>query len=66
MACTFITTCMFVCARQVFNMPMIMGIFDRFNAFLSLTVKHGDFVRVCVQSHIQHVAELLIERKKLD
>lgn len=66
MACTFITTCMFVCVRQVFNMPMIMGIFDRFNAFLSLTVKHGDFVRVCVQSHIQHVAELLIERKKLD
>lgn len=64
MVCVFITTCMFVCVRRVFNMPVIIGIFDRFNAFLSLTVKHGDFVRVCVQSCIQHVAELLIERKK--
>lgn len=64
MACVFITTCMFVCMRQVFNMP-IMGTLDRFNAFLSLTVKHDDFVRVCVQSCIQHVAELLIEWKKI-
>lgn len=61
----FITTCMFVCLRQVLDMQMIMRTFDRFNTFLPLTVKPADWACVCVRVHAcactQHVTVLLIE-----